>query len=272
MPTQHQPSSQLRASQSQGHANQPDPPPSSVTNNQATSYYQEHTPDTPQGWHKLVSWPEGITAWAILLTLGAIIWQAWETRKAAKGASASADAAIIQIKTMKDRERARLSIFTVFTPVLGYNTRTAIGEIPLKITMLVINDGNSWAFNIRGEGHFDIEKTIDSPEVSVSDESLDWYRLNMPATIRSVGKESQTEIFVTHMPDSKRDSYMIDVKTADALRSGALTLKIGGEISYEDAFGDKHKTPFLYLWDVNGYEGLTWGLDSRWVNLSAETT
>lgn len=35
----------------------------------------------PPCWHKLLSWPEGITAWAILLTLGAIIWQAWETRR-----------------------------------------------------------------------------------------------------------------------------------------------------------------------------------------------
>jgi len=273
MPGEHQPRSQQRASQSQGHANQPDLPPASVTNNQPTCYYEEHTSDKPQGWHKLIAWPEGITTWAIMLTLGAIVWQTWETRKAAKGAGESAAAAIIQTKTMKDRERARLSILSVFTPLLAYNTRTGIGEIPLKITMLIINDGNSWAFNIRAEGHFDIEEIIDSPEASVSDESLDWYRLDMPTTIRSVGKESQTEIFVTHMPDSKRDSYAIDVKTANALRSGELTIKIGGEITYEDAFGDKHKTPFFYLWDVNGDEGIGgWGMDSRWVNLSAETT
>lgn len=39
-----------------------------------------------QWWHKLLTWPNGITAWFLLLTLGAIIWQAWETRKAAQSA------------------------------------------------------------------------------------------------------------------------------------------------------------------------------------------
>jgi hypothetical protein len=174
---------------------------------------------------------------------------------------------------MKDRERARLSILTILKPLLAYNSRTAIGEIPLKISMFIINDGNSWAFNIRAEGHFDIEKLFDDPEVCVSDESLDWYRLDMPTTIRSIGKESQTEVFVTHMPDTKKDSYAIKIETANALRSGELTLKIGGEITYEDAFGDEHKTRFFYVWDVNGDEGVGgWGMDSRWVNLSAEST
>jgi hypothetical protein len=220
-------------------------------------------------------WYEKSDWWLVIIaafTGGAICWQSWETRKAAKSAGVAADAAITQTNTMKDRERARLSIHTVFMPLLAYNTRTAIGEIPLKVTLLIINDGNSWAFNIRAEGHFDIEKLIDEPEVCVSDESLEWYRLNMPTTIRSIGKESQTEIVVTHMPNTKKDWYALDVKTANALRRGELTLKIGGEITYEDTFGDEHKTPFFYLWDVNGDEGVGgWGMDSRWVNLSAES-
>jgi hypothetical protein len=44
----------------------------------------------PLWWHKLIAWPEGITAWLLLLTLGAIAWQAWETRKAAQSTEASA--------------------------------------------------------------------------------------------------------------------------------------------------------------------------------------
>lgn len=49
-------------------------------------------------WHVLVTWPEGIGAWALLLTLGAISWQAFETRKAAEAAKASAIAALEQTK------------------------------------------------------------------------------------------------------------------------------------------------------------------------------
>jgi hypothetical protein len=40
----------------------------------------------PPWWHEFFAWPEGITALLIMFTLGAIIWQAWETRKAAEAA------------------------------------------------------------------------------------------------------------------------------------------------------------------------------------------
>jgi hypothetical protein len=38
----------------------------------------------PLWWHIFFTWPEGITALLLMLTLGAITWQAWETRKAAE--------------------------------------------------------------------------------------------------------------------------------------------------------------------------------------------
>jgi len=41
----------------------------------------ENGKNKPQGWHKLVAWPEGVETWAILFTLGAIIWQAAEIRR-----------------------------------------------------------------------------------------------------------------------------------------------------------------------------------------------
>jgi hypothetical protein len=75
-----------------------------VANNQAASYYEQDSTPKPKGWHKLVAWPEGITAWLIMLTLGAIIWQAWETRNAAE---ASREAIIlqfgpkVQVKTLR---------------------------------------------------------------------------------------------------------------------------------------------------------------------------
>jgi hypothetical protein len=48
----------------------------------------------PPGWHKFIAWPEGITTWAILLTLGAIVWQAVETRRAAQATVRYAEAFI----------------------------------------------------------------------------------------------------------------------------------------------------------------------------------
>jgi hypothetical protein len=37
-------------------------------------------------WYVLIAWPEGITVWAIIFTLAAIIWQSSATSKAAKAA------------------------------------------------------------------------------------------------------------------------------------------------------------------------------------------
>jgi hypothetical protein len=86
---QQKPTGQQDARKSQRDAKQVDVPAAPITNNQATSYYEQPRENKPQGWHKLVTWPEGITAWAIMFTLGAIIWQAWETRVAAIAAKDS---------------------------------------------------------------------------------------------------------------------------------------------------------------------------------------
>jgi len=46
----------------------------------------DHSKHKAPWWNVLLAWPEGITAWLLMLTLGAIVWQAWETRKAAESA------------------------------------------------------------------------------------------------------------------------------------------------------------------------------------------
>jgi hypothetical protein len=67
--------------------------------------------------YKLVAWPEGIATWAFLATLGAIIWQAVETRRAARATADAASAtygsvayAEAQFHLMKEKERGRLDI------------------------------------------------------------------------------------------------------------------------------------------------------------------
>jgi hypothetical protein len=64
--------------------------PTPATNSLACKIYPSENADQgrpkPQWWNVLIAWPEGITAWLLLLTLGAIFWQAWVTRKAAQSA------------------------------------------------------------------------------------------------------------------------------------------------------------------------------------------
>src|SRR5271166_6400035 len=83
--------------------------PISVDCNCATQ--TEGGKNNPQGWHKLVTWPEGIATWALMFTLGAIIWQSCETRRAAGAANKS-----IHLQTLVDagiwNEKGRIFVVT----------------------------------------------------------------------------------------------------------------------------------------------------------------
>jgi len=79
---------------------------------------ESNSPSDYLPWgYKLVAWPEGIATWAFLATLGAIIWQAVETRRAATATADAASAtyrsvafAEAQFDLMKEKERGRLDI------------------------------------------------------------------------------------------------------------------------------------------------------------------
>ena len=67
--------------------------------------------------YKFIAFPEGITALAILATLGAIVWQTIATRKSAKAAAESAAAAKISANSAKEnidlvisKERGRIFV------------------------------------------------------------------------------------------------------------------------------------------------------------------
>jgi hypothetical protein len=50
------------------------------SNNCVPAQQEESSANSVQGWHKFVTWPEGITAWALIFTLFAIASQAWLMR------------------------------------------------------------------------------------------------------------------------------------------------------------------------------------------------
>jgi hypothetical protein len=92
MPAQHEIDGKQGAQQRQGDGKQT---ADTASHNNTANYYQQGAPEKPQGWHKFVTWPEGVTASAIVLTLVAIAWQAVETRRAVR---VSRDAIILQYR------------------------------------------------------------------------------------------------------------------------------------------------------------------------------
>jgi hypothetical protein len=76
-------------------------------NNSSHTYW-----DTPSGhiFHNAFKWPEGITVWAIILTLLAIAEQTAATRQAAEATQASAEATSRQVALYENAERARMTM------------------------------------------------------------------------------------------------------------------------------------------------------------------
>ena len=133
MAAQNEPSSNKETSSSQGKPYSP-PPIAIVSSQQSpSSENQKRCEDKTQGWHKFVTFPEGVTAWAVILTLGAIIWQACESRTAAQFASESADA-------FMRSERA----WVIATP--------EDSSYEIKSTVVGTSQGNGVIFSVRNAG------------------------------------------------------------------------------------------------------------------------
>jgi hypothetical protein len=110
-------------------------------------------------WYILVAWPEGITTWALLFTLGVIIWQAKKTadateamrdsiplqKKAADAAKISADAAKVSADIA-----ARISVPTLKIEKFGFGytgsaNMAAILQFP-NVEVVIKNYGQTPAF------------------------------------------------------------------------------------------------------------------------------
>ena len=196
-------------------------------------------------WHKLVAWPEGITAWLLLLTLGAILWQAWETRKAAVATADSANAAYgsvrfaeAQWEMMKDKERARIEIKTTD----GLNLeRIGEGFWHLKATIRIRNLGATRAYIRHGAGELFVAKSGEETEpqldtwnsLGLEEDFIDAFSANVSPVLRS---------FYFFGPDGEN---LADY--AAGVYEGRFATRLYGVIEYE-TLGLRFRRSFGYTW------------------------
>jgi hypothetical protein len=233
---------QQDARKSQRDAKQADVPAPPITNNQATSYYEQPRENKPQGWHKFVAWPEGITAWAIMLTLGAIIWQAKETRKAAVAAQTSVSLANANIQTLKDIERSWILeeiIFPDFFPEqpdcgdflllsVGFKF-TNKGKTPCKIVDV----------SVRFHTYVPKDGLPKQPQLlghAVGTDPRFVGRILAPGDVTDIG------VLLEGQPN-------LDSEAVYSLRHHFTVLCAYGEIRYE-TLGDERRTRFGYVWYI----------------------
>jgi hypothetical protein len=220
-------------------------------------------PKHPPSWIDTFAWPEGATVWALFLTLFVIAWQSAETREAAKAAQLSAEATAEQSKNMMAQERARLWI--KFPPDDPSDQGMIIQDVdgaqsvPLKIILNIINDGESKAFNVAASGYVRMED-MQAGQIwpSYGD------KLKIPKVIRKATLKKPVKISLSQF--EFMTDRMVPKDDWNDVKEGKRPLHIVGTISYDDVFGNAHRTPFHYEWNVRVDEN--WGNEAEWTDHS----
>ena len=191
----------------------------------------------PEGWHKYVAWPEGITAWAVILTLVAIAWQSFATARAAvatEKAVKTADLAYnLQDATAKRQLRAYLTVKGA--RLILHND----GTVEPKIELL--NCGQTPAYDIAG-AHICYFTAYPCPDVGRPTDKT-------PMSVSIVGA-GQTYHILGRVQPSGGDSqgYVLN-----ALSVPDFVFFIKGYYTYRDIFKDSHFIEFQMV--VGGASG-----------------
>ena len=205
----------------------------------------------PPRWYRLFSWPDGIQAWGLFITLSVIAEQARLMGR--------------QDKTVRDKERARISF--VFPPAEGTdfdNARRLDFEgkphlVP-NMSLAIFNDGSTHAFNVKGEFRITIEEPRERKAFT------NGLPFNLPQVIRNIPPESPMTV--------KLWDYVL-VEDVRSVVDGEKAFFLTGEISYEDVFGMRHSTPFRFRWETylkSKWYTSSYRPDPQWVDESPPST
>jgi hypothetical protein len=278
----HQVVSERSTSQSQQNTQQPSPAAAPITNNQTTAYYQQDAKDKPVGWHKFVTWPEGFTAWLLMLTLIAIIWQAKATADAARATKNS-------VQLIIDKERARLRIELKpliyearsgpgrrlrysqtdidqmnsddvrklletndrpFADACEYHHGTPLDSIGPEIEYRVIQDGETSAFIESAVGDVQIRDT----DLVKFEEAFTF--LHLPKVIKSGAEPLQRYALISPILSG---DVLEDVKTKRKF------IHFYGVIRYKDVFRQTRETGFYFTWHITNHPARPLHHPDNWV-------
>lgn len=178
---------------------------------------QENTKNpqrNPPGWYRFFTWPDGMTTWAILLTLWAIAWQSNETKKAAQ---ASRDS--VALFLAKERARLTIKIGRYAWQKAGFGTYEP-GPI---MEFIVANLGPTHAFDCRLFVSYlpsESEAPVQLPEMK---------EIETRRTMKAQCRDS-------HPPLS------LELNDVQAIINGRAFLQVAGKLTYTDVFGEDRET------------------------------
>ena len=194
-------------------------------------------PKNPPSWVDTFTWPDGVVAWALLMTLIVIALQSWGISR--------------QNRNMVAKERARIAVD--FPPTSldlddGPEWTEAMNAVYAATQITIANLGSTNAFNVTAQA--DIIGTPDGGKLGIREVTV----LGLPSVLK---------------PDA---SISVDVVTllkgvnhVATISEGAELIHLIGTITYDDIFGKSRETSFRYLWEVNSMSVEEKRIDlSRW--------
>jgi hypothetical protein len=188
-----------------------------ITKNE-TGNAQDDTqqPYKPPVWAKFVTFPEGVGAWAVILTLLAIVWQSIETRAAARATEASVDAG-------KDTAKKQLRAY------FGVGGKLYIredGSVEPRVSFT--NCGQTPAYELQGieYGRFETRPFKKAPAPNPAD---------FPPHPHMVGGGQPYYFTGRSVPSGKSKESLIS-----SLQSNDYAFILNGWYTYRDIFKDLH--------------------------------
>jgi hypothetical protein len=178
---------------------------------------------SPHWWDVLIAWPEGITAWLLMLTMVGIIWQAWETRKTAEAANRG-----IELTKTKDRAKLLLSPQAL---------NPTVGTIP-EAKLFVTNVGNSNAI---------VGIAFAGLHISDSDALVEngagWYDMKVGNRLLEPKEVIEETVWWPAHPFARYSQDVIEDQEV---------IHLHGIIRFRDDYGDPWGVNFHFIWRSYG--------------------
>ena len=246
---------QPASGQNQQNAQQAQPSATASTDTRGINDAQNGT-ENPKWWHKFIALPEGIATWALMLTLGAIVWQAFETRRSVNAALLNVDVMKKQLDVAQQKERARLRVELTKDVDLTLTDSPDVILIDCKIH----NYGGSSAFISFGLYKCWIGETSGPEEPQGGDASANVPEVLMP------GESCDPAIALL---DSKEVVDVAMWSTVDprveGVRNGSHCIYLAGTIAYTNIFDETWVMKFRRRYTVHQYgAGLAQGVWSKY--------
>jgi hypothetical protein len=141
---------------------------------------------------------------------------------AANAAEESAKAANAQIRMVKDKERAHISV--------SITDKEFEVDVFYAVKVKIANDGTTSAFNLRAKGYANVHPSDDLPSMWI------FLSLGVPSVIRQNNEPTVAEITFIDPPDLR------NVDNSET----PYFIHVGGLVEYDDVFGNSHQTTFRY--------------------------